>query len=56
MKKFGKEIEAFVQDVPKRILNSEHDYVCPKCGKKIVIKIGMNICPECNQEINLELR
>ena len=56
MKKFGKNIEKFLKDVPNRVIESERDYVCPKCGKKITIRVGMNICPECKQEINLELQ
>lgn len=38
----------------KHIRDEGVEYTCPGCGRKLVIRLGENLCPSCGFAINAE--
>ncbi|MFW7418689.1 hypothetical protein ACODH8_00585 [Vagococcus fluvialis] len=50
----SKDIEKSIRKQTNQAFKKGVDNTCPKCGKKIVIKIGKNVCPQCKTTIEFK--
>lgn len=55
-RKIKEDLENAILDAAKeQISGREFEIECPKCGKKISVKKGINTCPYCENQIDVKL-
>lgn len=44
-----------VDEVRKKVVESPYEIECPTCKNRFMAKAGLNICPHCKDEVELQL-
>ena len=56
MKRFSQVLEESIMDFAKEAAyDMDFDVECPHCNKISTMHPGLNVCPFCKNEVNLEL-
>lgn len=48
-------LKAALEIADEELRDSEYDIECPFCHKPFSAKEGLNTCPHCNEQVNLNL-
>ena len=56
MRRFEQNLKKTAEELAKKQLEQQtFDINCPNCGSPIHVRVGKNICPVCNAEVNFHL-
>lgn len=56
-KKLEKDLKGAIFETAKESISKRtFEASCPKCGAKIQVQKGLNICPACGNQINVTLK
>ena len=56
MRRFSRDLKKSVSDMARDAVNSmEFDIECPHCNSRVSMHSGLNICPFCRKEVQVNL-